>query len=221
MTENSIPELPADGAALLDLGFALGQTHTFGLVAGRCSAAQAEGLRRLREQKTYKCCAETWDDFCHGYLKISKREADRTIALLEEFGPAYFDLSQLTRISPETYRAIAPEIHGGALHYQGEAIELNPENSRKVAAAVAEMRSAIPKPTPLSERLTQELNDICHESNLELRIQKLEIHWRAVVEELEKLARDQRLGIARRLLNRSLDRMRDELIRVAAENGGE
>jgi hypothetical protein len=41
-------ELPADDAELLDLGSVLGQNLTFGLVAGRCSAAQAASLRRLR-----------------------------------------------------------------------------------------------------------------------------------------------------------------------------
>ena len=81
--------MPATGeAALLDLGVVLGQTHAFGLIAGRCPAAQAEGLRRLRENKLYKRLSETWDDFCRDYLQISKREADRTIHLLEEFGSA-------------------------------------------------------------------------------------------------------------------------------------
>jgi hypothetical protein len=67
------------------------------------------------------------------------------IKLLEEFGPRYFELSQLTRVSPETYRAIAPVIENGVLRFNCEEIPLNAENSRKVAAAVAEMRSSIPK----------------------------------------------------------------------------
>jgi hypothetical protein len=40
----------------------------------------------------------------------------------------------LTRVSPQTFRAIAPAIQDGALRYNGETIELNAENSRKVAA---------------------------------------------------------------------------------------
>jgi len=138
MNEESLGELPAESAALLELGVALGQNHAFGLIAGRCSAAQAEGLHRLREEKLYKRCTEKWDDFCPRFLKISRAEADRTIRLWEEFGSAYFELSQLTRVSPETFRAIVPAIQDGALHYRGEAIELNPENSRRVAAVVAE-----------------------------------------------------------------------------------
>jgi hypothetical protein len=49
----------AADAALMELGFALGQSHTFGLVAGRCSAAQAQGLRQLRESKLYKAAAKS------------------------------------------------------------------------------------------------------------------------------------------------------------------
>jgi hypothetical protein len=44
---------------------------------------------------------------------------------LEEFGPAYLELCQLKRVSPETYRAIAPHIENGVLHHNGEALELS------------------------------------------------------------------------------------------------
>ena len=37
----------------LDLGVALGQNQAFSLVAGRCSAAQAATLQRLRQEKKY------------------------------------------------------------------------------------------------------------------------------------------------------------------------
>ncbi len=115
--------------------------------SGGCSAAQAEGIRRLRDGKLFKQCCENWEDFCPHYLKMSRAEADRMIRLLEEFGPSYFELAQLTRVSAETYRAIQPAIRNGSLHYQGEAIEITPENSRRVAAAVAELRRAIPRKT--------------------------------------------------------------------------
>ncbi len=39
MNEQTLPESKADETASIELGFALGQSHTFGLVAGRCSAA--------------------------------------------------------------------------------------------------------------------------------------------------------------------------------------
>jgi len=131
-------------AAVLDLGAAIGQNLAFAAMAGRCAAAQAAGLRRLREEKLYKRLTPYWDEFCAAHLKISRAEADRRIRLFDEFGAGYFEVSELTRISAETYRLIAPAVKDGKLHFQGEPIELTAENSRKVAAAVAELRRALP-----------------------------------------------------------------------------
>lgn len=219
MNPESSSELAAVDAALLELGIILGQNLAFGLVAGRCSAATAEGFRRLREEKLYKRCTEKWDDFCPQYLKISRVEADRTIKLLEEFGPAYFEVSQLTRVSPETFRTIAPAIENGVLHHNGEAIELTAGNSRKVAAAVAEIRSAMPKKSNELSEITRQLNDLCHDSDVQQRIHKLVQCCFTIVGEFEKISRDERLGVARWYFHKSLTTVRDEMARVAAENG--
>src|SRR5215469_15689194 len=218
MEDQTIAGLTADGAALLELGMALGQNHAFGLIAGRCSAAQAQNLRRLREEKLYKHCTEKWEDFCSEYLKISRAEADRVIRLLEEFGPAYFELSQLTRVSPETFRAIAANIEDGVLHFNGEAIALTPDNSRKVAAAVAEMRSVLPKKSSEMSELTLALHDMLHEQNVQHRIDKLAQCSFTILNEFEKLSRDERLGIIRGYFHSTLTMVRDEILRVAAEN---
>ena len=212
-------ELPAADAALLDVGLILGQNHAFGVLAGRCSAAVADGLLRLRQQKLYKRCTEKWDDFCPQYLKISRVEADRTIKLLEEFGPAYFDLSQITRVSPETFRAIAPHIRDGALHYNGEVIEMNLENSRRIAAAVSEMRNSIPKKTSELVALEQQLTDFGHELGLQERIGRLANCCFTIVAEFEKISRDERLGPTRVFFQNTLATLRDEMARVARENG--
>ena len=198
------PLSPAD-EALLDLGVVLGQTQAFGMVTGRCTAAQALGLKRLREEKLYRHCAQTWGDFCRGYLQISKREADRTIGLFDEFGPDYFDLSALTRISPEIYRAIAPAVKDGALHFNGEAIPLQPENSRKVTAAVAELRRTI-QFLGRNLRITD-------------RIVELDKRSKAMIAEFEEIARDEAPLEARMHFNSVLARARDGLARVALENG--
>ena len=87
--QKSTLELTDDAAALLDLGVALGQNQTFSLVAGRCSAAQAATLLRLRQEKKYLKCAANWREFCTNYLKISGSEADRMIRLWEEFGASF------------------------------------------------------------------------------------------------------------------------------------
>jgi hypothetical protein len=216
MDEELLDGLPAESAGLLEVGIVLGQNLAFALIAGRCSAAQAEGLRRLREDKLYKRCTEKWDDFCPRFLKISRAEADRIIHLWEEFGAPYFELTQLTRVSPETFRAIAPAIQGGALHYRGEAIELNPRNSRRVAAAVAELRSALPKRTAEPGSLLHEIQGLCHETNLTVRIEKLHQCAAALVAEFEKISRDAGLGSARMLLDAALKHLRSEIGRVAA-----
>ena len=205
MNEEPTCELSVGDAALLDLGAILGQNLAFSLVAGRCSAAAAERLRHLREEKLYKRCTEKWEDFCPKYLKISRVEADRTIRLWEEFGPVYFELSQLTRVSPQTFRAIAPAIQDGALRYNGETIALNAENSRKVAAAVAGLRRSLPKKSP--------------DMDLERRIAKLEKTCAAVIAEFESISSHPGMGAVRMLFRSALTRARAELERIAKENG--
>jgi hypothetical protein len=207
MNEETVSNLKAEDAKLLELGFTLGQNHTFGVLAGRCSAAHAQGIRRLREEKLYKGCGEKWDDFCPKYLKMSRGEADRIVRLLDEFGPAYFELSQLARISAATFRAIAPAVSDGVLHHNGEAIALTPENSQKVAAAVAEIRSALPKkstepdePAPAILRRIQDSARRCAES----------------LAELDKISRDEHLGTMRIQLRNELTRLRDQMLHVAA-----
>jgi hypothetical protein len=219
MNEALLSGLAAEDAAMLELGVVLGQNHAFALVAGRCSAAQAQSLRRIREDKLYKRCCEKWDEFCSRYLKMSRSEADRHIKLFEEFGPTYFELSQLTRISAETYRAIAPAIEDGVLHFNGDAIPLNAENSRKVAAAVAEMRSALPKKSPEEQSLARQVVQLCEETELGQRLFKIEKCGMAVVREFEKIASDEGLGASRMFLRSALTRVQGELNRVALEIG--
>lgn len=219
MSEELLSELAAEDAAMLELGVVLGQNHAFGLIAGRCSAAQAQSLRRLREEKLYKRCCEKWDEFCAKYLKMSRSEADRHIKLLEEFGPTYFELSQLTRISPETYRAIAPAVENGVLHFNGENIPLNAENSRRVAAAVAEMRSAIPKKSPEHESLMRQIDQIEEEIDLGNRLFKVEKCAMTAVKEFEKIAYHESLGASRMFLKSAVARVCCELNRVAAKLG--
>jgi hypothetical protein len=217
MENETLIESKAGVDKVMALGFALGQSHTFGLIAGRCSAAQAQRIRLLREQKQYKQCCQRWEDFCPKYLQMSRVEADRIIGRLEEFGPAYFELSQITRISADTFRAIAPAVSDGVLHHNGEEIPLNAENSRRVATAVAEMRNALPKKSAaeLSE-LAREVKDISREPDLQRRIRHLADRCIAIVAELDNISRDERLGLTRRCLNNELARVRDEILRVAA-----
>jgi hypothetical protein len=177
--ETSNSELSAEAAGLLELGSVLGQNQAFGLIAGRCSAAQAASLKHLRDEKKYKRVNEDWRDFCSQYLRMSGAQADKIIHLWEEFGAGFFKVAQLTRISPETYRAIAPAIREDALHLNGEVIELSVENSRKVADAVARLRS-VKKPA--------------RQMATHIRLGELEEQCMAMVAELREISRKERSG---------------------------
>src|SRR6185369_13627781 len=145
--------------------------EAFTVVAARCSAADATILRDIRENKLYEGRAKDWEEFCSTHLHISKTNANRTIRYLEEFGPAYFEVAQLTRISPETYRAIAPSIRDQSLHHNGDTIALIPENAEKVAAAVADLRkSAAPSTPPAPEHPVDRLERRCTELLKEIEV---------------------------------------------------
>jgi len=141
------PEAAGDNS---QLGEWLGRRQAFAAVAGRCSAADAECMRRIRDDKMYLERAKTWDDFCSRLLGMTRQNADRIIRLLEELGPAYFQLAQLTRVSPEVYREIAPAMSEDGLCIHGDVIALDASNSNKLAAAVAQLRA--PKPAPPVDR---------------------------------------------------------------------
>jgi hypothetical protein len=78
-------------AELFGLSVILGQNQAWSLMAGRCTAVQAETLWRIRDQRWYRCSTTTWREFCTESLKISGAEADRAIRLLRtaSFGLRY------------------------------------------------------------------------------------------------------------------------------------
>ena len=205
----SIAEIPAEVAEGLDLGLFLGQHQTLGVVAGRCSAAQAAGLRRLRNEGKFKRLNPRWRDFCAQYLRISGAEADRLIQCWEEFGPAYFELAQLVRISPPAYRQIAPAIRDGALLVDGEAIGLNLENARRLTAAVADLRRSIPKRQPKPKPPLP-----MHE-----RIDELDKRCTGMIAEFREISRLEQEGVNWMRLTSVLTRMTSELRRLELENG--
>ena len=130
------PEIPTDPRAVLDLGRLLGQRRAFSAVAGRCSAAHAQLLRRIRDEKVYLAVAPSWRAFCRSHLALSRRHADRLIGFLDRFGPAYFELSQLIGISPQQYLAIEPAVREDGLLVNGETVSLIPDNAPKIIEAL-------------------------------------------------------------------------------------
>jgi len=116
----------------------LGRREAFGMIAGRCSAAEVESLRRIRNEKLYRGRTRNWAEFC-AQLGVSRRNVERSIRQLEEFGPAYFHLAQLAHIRPEEYRTIAAHVTENGVHVEGAVIAFLPENTDKVTAAVAKL----------------------------------------------------------------------------------
>lgn len=141
------PEINDD---LFDLGHWLGSRQAFAAVAGRCSAADAECLRTIRSKKLYRACGLNWDDFCRAYVGISRSRADELIRQLEEFGAGYFHLAEVARITPESFRLIAPAVSEKGVMVGGETIAFTAENSRKLARAVEQLcaRAQAERPQP-------------------------------------------------------------------------
>ena len=144
-------EIDRPASAELDLGRWLGRREAFSLIAARCSAAEAETLRRIRDDKLYLACAPNWDEFCERELGASRRNINRVIGYLKEFGPQYFHVVQMTRITPQEYRAIAAHVDQAGVRLDSEVVALLPENQQRVAGAVNELlRRSRPAP-PLKE----------------------------------------------------------------------
>jgi hypothetical protein len=135
--EVSVPGQPSPEE--VELGRWMGRREAFGLVAGHCSAAEAQSLRHIREEKLYRGVARNWDEFCSGRLGASRRNVDRYIRLLDEFGTAYFHIAQVAHIGPEEYRAIAESVDDRGVCLDGAVVPLLNHNGGEVAAAVNEL----------------------------------------------------------------------------------
>jgi hypothetical protein len=123
-----------------DVGTWVGRKQAFALVAGRCSAADAEILFEIRERKLFRTIEQTWEEFCAKRLGMTRGYVDRIIRQFKELGPNFSKLSCFTRIKPAEYRLIAGAITEDGLAYGGEVIALEPENAPKLAEAVEALR---------------------------------------------------------------------------------
>jgi hypothetical protein len=121
---------------MFDLGAWLGRKQAFTLIAGRCSAATVVCLRKIREGKRYRALGLTWEEFCRQRAGVSRAWADKVIQQLEQLGPAWFELSSVTRITPDQFRQIADAVTDEGLSYAGDTIEIIPENAPMLAQAI-------------------------------------------------------------------------------------
>ena len=215
MKKSIIKRAQADESAL-DLGKVLGQSVAFGTIAGRCSAAQAVALRQARDGKAYRRFGITWREFCPKHLRMSGSQADEIIRLLEEFGPEYFENTESVRISPDTYRLVAPFIQDKKLRAEGETLELNSANVQRVARSVRERQRALPPPAtePEPEPAPPELS--CRLSALHRHAVEVAAEFREVARECRK-AED--AAMFQSMFRSTLVLACCELQRVGFENG--
>jgi hypothetical protein len=191
-------EVDVNKSAAVNVAKLLGARQAMGLIAGRCSAAHAGLLSQIHDKKEYLSLSESWEAFCQEHLHMSRRHADRMIKLYQELGPSYFELTQLTRISPQEYRAIAAHVDGQSIHINGEAIALIEANSEKVAAAVSELRAKSapeqepePRPVCLStlkrrcDRLTDEFTRLRDEGADAKELRSIASHMAIAFAELQ------------------------------------
>jgi hypothetical protein len=143
----------------IDAGAWVGRQQAFAVIANRCSAAQALCLKQIRETRLYEKLDLTWEQFCKEYAGVSRAYADKLIQQHEEFGDAYFRLSEIARISPETYRQISSQVSDEGIEIDGGKLALIPENGPKIRAAIQTLRTQLKQARdarqPASPRITQ------------------------------------------------------------------
>lgn len=123
-----------------NLGSWLGRRQAFSALGGQGLFGETTCLRHIRDGRLYRAVSANWSDFCDQHLGVSRAHVDRLIQYREEFGETYFHLSQLIRISPETYRAILPHITEQGLQFKGEIIPIGFDQIPQLIAAVNAIR---------------------------------------------------------------------------------
>jgi hypothetical protein len=126
----------------LQVGELVGQTKAFMRVAGRCTAAKAQALATIHDEKRYRVLGMDWEDFCRTKVGMNRRLADQHIREFKEFGHRYFDLAQLTPITASQYRQIASSVNQKGLVYKGETIAFTEKDAPRLTAVIAELSKA-------------------------------------------------------------------------------
>jgi hypothetical protein len=191
----------------LELGKMIGQRRAFASIGGICSATEAASLKKIRDDKMYLGHSKGWREFCKDHLRMARSTADKIIGLLNEFGPEYFAVAQLTKITPERYRAIAPSFRENAVHFMGEAIALLPDNTDKVAVAIDELQKIAAPPPDAPPEPAPPLP-------VPARVELLEQRSRDLVAELNELLDRVPVSNQQELLLGAVHQMRIDLTRV-------
>ena len=89
-------------------------------------------------------------------------------------GADYFRLSEVCRMSPETFQSIAAHVQSGAVEIDGERIEIAAENAHKIRAGIRRLRedlnTALDRQTKVTadlfHRVDRMTKDLYHYSRL-------------------------------------------------------
>ena len=147
----------------------LGRNEAFAMIAGRCSAAYAAGLREIRDNKKYVDAAANWDEFCRVVLKSSRKRIDNVIRQLDEHGPEFFHATQAHRLTEPEYVALKEHFSAEGMKINGEILCWGEGNNERIAQEIGKLRAiAAPKPAkkaPTFESVLERLEAL----NLELQ----------------------------------------------------
>lgn len=126
----------AADASLTDrenIALVIGRHQALGAMAGMVTASWAQTLKQLRDSQAHKLFDLERDRFCAVHLNMSRQTADRIIADQEEFGPTYFNLNQIVRVSRDRFRMIAGRVTAdGALDIGGEVVAITKQNADRI-----------------------------------------------------------------------------------------
>jgi hypothetical protein len=129
-----------------------GRRAGFSLFAGRCTPADIQSLERVRERRLYRQVSPSWRDFCTHELGAHRRNVERALGYLHEFGPQYFRVTRLAHVPAADYRLIARHVDENGVHLDGSIIPLTADKRRQVGDAIQELLRRIPNRQP--ERAT-------------------------------------------------------------------
>ena len=124
----------------LESGAWVGRQQAFALVANKCSAAQAQALKEIKQSRVFEKLGITWTEFCQTYVGLCREKADARIRQFDEFGEAYFRLSEIARISPEAFRELKPKVEGDIVSLCDQDIPLTLANASKIRAVIRKLR---------------------------------------------------------------------------------
>jgi len=129
-----------------DLGAWIGLQKAFAAVGDSCSAARAQCLKQVRDSHMLDDLGLTWDEFCKDCAGISRPHADSLIRQYDQFGDAYFRLTEIAPISPQRFQQIAGHVDADSIEIDGRKVALTPENAPKIRAAIQTLRSQLRRP---------------------------------------------------------------------------